>query len=148
MTFYAQGVQEYLKRLIPFCKLEIVELAEEAMSDKNSSESQIQMALYKEGQHLLQAVPKNAQIISLCVEGKQLSSEQFAEKIETMGLKGQGNIAFIIGSSRGLANEVKKSSQLKLSFSAMTFPHQMARLILTEQLYRAFMILSGGKYHK
>lgn len=148
MSFYAQGVQEYAKRLTPFCKLDIIELPEESISDKTASNNQIEIAINKEGKQILGCIPKNAYVISLCVEGKQLSSESFAEKINSIGLQGQGNIAFIIGSSRGLADIVKQKSNLKLSFSDMTFTHQMARFILTEQLYRAFMILSGGKYHK
>lgn len=146
--FYSQGAAEYIKRLAPLCRFEIVELAEELIPDKNPGNAAINTALEKEARRILAAVPKGAKIISLCVEGKQLSSEEFARDLEQAAVNGNGSLAFVIGSSHGLAPEVKQISEIRLSLSKMTLPHQLARLFLLEQIYRAFMIRAGTKYHK
>jgi 23S rRNA (pseudouridine1915-N3)-methyltransferase len=130
--FYRQAVDEYLKRLTRFCKVNVVQLAE----GKN---------LEEEGKAILRAA--QGYIIALCVEGKKLDSLRLAEQIKALVDKGQ-EITFIIGSSCGLSNEVKDAANFKLSFSDMTFPHQLMRVILCEQIYRAFMINSGSEYHK
>lgn len=147
-AFYAQGVAEYTKRLRPLCRFEIVEIPEENLDEKNASAASIQAALQKEGVKMLAAVPKGAQIVALCVEGKSLSSEALAAWLEQAAIGGQADVAFLIGSSHGLAEEIKQKAALRLSLSAMTLPHQLARLVLTEQIYRAFMIRTGSKYHK
>ena len=147
-SFLAQGVAEYAKRLSAYCKLEIIELPEEYVDEKSGSPVLVAAALQKEGLKILAQVPKNALIAAMCIEGKQCSSEEFALRLETAALQGEGDVAFVIGSSHGLADEVKQKAQWKLSLSAMTFPHQMARLMLAEQIYRAFMIRSKSKYHK
>lgn len=146
--FLADGVAEYTKRLGVLCQFTQIELAEQTINEKNASEASIANALQKEGDKILSAVPKGAKIVALCVEGKQLSSESFADWIAGCALEGSGDIAFVIGSSHGLHSSVKQQAALKLSLSGMTLPHQLARLVLCEQLYRAFMIQNGSKYHK
>ncbi|MFV0412025.1 MAG: 23S rRNA (pseudouridine(1915)-N(3))-methyltransferase RlmH [Oscillospiraceae bacterium] len=147
-AFYASGVAEYTKRLSAFCRFEITELPEEAIDEKNASAALIDMALKKEAAKILDAVPRNAQLVSLCIEGKQLTSENFSKWLENAAIAGCGTVAFVIGSSHGLADSIKQKSTLRLSLSGMTFPHQLARLMLTEQIYRAFTIRAGSKYHK
>ncbi|MDL2324728.1 23S rRNA (pseudouridine(1915)-N(3))-methyltransferase RlmH [Ruminococcaceae bacterium OttesenSCG-928-A16] len=146
--FYAAGVAEYAKRLAPLCKFEMVELAEESIDEKTAGPAAIQAALEKEAARILAAVPKGARIVALCVEGKPLTSEIFADYLNTAALSGAGDVAFVIGSSHGLSPGIKQKAALRLSISAMTLPHQLARLVLTEQIYRAFMIRTGSKYHK
>lgn len=146
--FYADGVAEYAKRLAPLCRFELVELAEEAIDEKAAGSTLVAAALEKEADRILAAVPKSARIVALCVEGKPLTSEAFAATLEQAALSGAGDMAFIIGSSHGLSNRVKDKAALRLSISAMTLPHQLARLVLVEQIYRAFMIRGGSKYHK
>jgi 23S rRNA (pseudouridine1915-N3)-methyltransferase len=147
-AFYAAGVAEYSKRLRPLCRFECIDMAEEGLDEKNASEVAVKAALAKEGQRILAAAPKGAQIVALCVEGKQFGSEALAKWLADGAVAGQGNVAFVIGSSHGLSEEVKQKAALKLSLSTMTFPHQLARLVLCEQVYRAFMINTGSKYHK
>ena len=138
---------EYSKRLTAFCKLEIVELAEERISD-NPSQSEINRVVEAEGKRLLQKAEKCDAIITMCIEGKQLSSPELADFIDKTTVSGVSSIAFVIGGSYGLSDEIKAKSKLKLSMSKMTFPHQLARVMVLEQIYRAFQISSGGKYHK
>ncbi|MCQ4021428.1 MULTISPECIES: 23S rRNA (pseudouridine(1915)-N(3))-methyltransferase RlmH [unclassified Ruminococcus] len=138
---------EYSKRLGAFCRLEIAELAEERISD-NPSQSEINRVIEAEGKRLLQKAEKCDAIIAMCIEGKQLSSPELAEFIDKTAVSGVSSIAFVIGGSYGLCDEIKAKSRLKLSMSKMTFPHQLARVMVLEQLYRAFQISSGGKYHK
>lgn len=138
---------EYSKRLTAFCKLEIVELAEERIGD-NPSQSEINRVIEAEGKRLLQKAEKCDAIITMCIEGRQLSSTEFADFIDKTAVSGVSSIAFVIGGSYGLSDEIKAKSKLKLSMSKMTFPHQLARVMVLEQLYRAFQISSGGKYHK
>lgn len=136
---------EYLKRLSRYCSFELVELDECRLSD-NPSDKEIASALEKEAE----MIKKHAKgyIIPMCIEGKQLSSTELSEKISSVGINGQSTITFIIGSSFGLADSVKSMADLKLSMSKMTFPHQLARVMLLEQIYRAFTISGGSKYHK
>lgn len=146
--YYKAAAQEYQKRLGAFCKLNIVELPEETIAEKNASSPVIQKALEKEGKAILAAVPKGAAIVALCIEGKQCTSEELATFLAGKAGEGISHLAFIIGSSHGLDNAVKAVATQKLSMSRMTFPHQLARVMLLEQLYRAFSIQGGMKYHK
>lgn len=138
---------EYEKRISGFCKLTVTELEPVRLSD-TPSEKEIQNALKKEAALIKEKMLPNAFVFSMCIEGKELSSEELSRKIETIGISGQNNIVFIIGSSFGLSEEIKKESNIRLSMSPMTFPHKLARIMLLEQIYRAFSISHGGKYHK
>lgn len=138
---------EYEKRLSGYCKLTVTELEPVRLSD-NPSEKEIQNALKKETTLIKEKMLPNAFVFSMCIEGKELSSEELSRKIENIGISGQNNIVFIIGSSFGLSDEIKKDSGFRLSMSPMTFPHKLARIMLLEQIYRAFSISHGGKYHK
>jgi 23S rRNA (pseudouridine1915-N3)-methyltransferase len=136
---------EYCKRLQAFCNLKIIELDEARLSDK-PSEKEIQNALETEAKNILKHC--SGFIIPMCIEGKQLKSEALSRKIDDIAVSGKSEISFVIGSSYGLSDTVKKAADLKLSMSEMTFPHQLARIMLLEQIYRAFMISSGKSYHK
>ena len=146
--FLQKGCAEYIKRLGAFCDLKLVELPEELIREKAASASQITRALEKEGERILAAVPKAATLVTLCIEGKQISSEELAALLRERAGSGRADLAFVIGSSHGLTDSVKQRSQLRLSMSRMTFPHQLARLMLLEQIYRAASINAGTKYHK
>ncbi len=146
--FMQDGCSEYIKRLKSFCNLKIIEIDDETNMDKSMSDSVINKTLEKEAKKIINSIPKQSYVISLCIEGKQLSSEDLALVLKEKPVMGYSNICFIIGSSHGLADEIKKLSDLKLSFSKMTFPHQMARMILLEQVYRGFCINNNIKYHK
>ena len=145
--FWTDACNEYAKRLKGFCSFSIIEVDEEKLPD-TPSPAQIQNTLEKEGQRIIAKIHKNAKIISMCIEGKQKSSEKFAKEISDLALNGASTFAFIIGGSWGLSDNVKKLSAIRLSMSEMTFPHQLARVMLCEQIYRAFQIISNGKYHK
>ena len=145
--FWTDACNEYAKRLKGFCSFSIIEVDEEKLPD-TPSPAQIQNTLEKEGQRIIAKIPKNAKIISMCIEGKQKSSEKFAKEISDLALNGASTLAFIIGGSWGLSQNVKNLSVMRLSMSEMTFPHQLARVMLCEQIYRAFQITSNGKYHK
>lgn len=136
---------EYIKRLSRYCTFQLFELDECRISD-NPSEKEIASALKKEAEQIKKYA--KGMIIPMCIEGKQLSSPELSEKISSAGLNGFSTITFIIGSSFGLDPEIKATGTLKLSMSKMTFPHQLARVMLLEQIYRAFQIAEGGKYHK
>lgn len=138
---------EYAKRLGAFCKLEITELAEERCGD-NPSQSEIERVIEAEGKRILQKAEKYDAVVAMCIEGGQLSSPELAEFIDKSAVSGVSSIAFVIGGSFGLSDEIKAKAKLKLSMSKMTFPHQLARVMILEQIYRAFQISSGGKYHK
>lgn len=138
---------EYEKRLSAFCKLSVTELEPVKLSD-NPSRQEINNALLKETQMIKSKIPKSSYVISLCIEGKEISSEELSEKLESVALSGNSTVTFIIGSSFGLSDEIKKLSDFKLSMSRMTFPHKLARIMLTEQIYRAFSISGNSKYHK
>lgn len=147
-AYFAAGVAEYQKRLGSFCGFRIIELPEVTLADKNASAAQIAKALQKEGDAILNARRKGAYLVALCVEGKQFSSEELAALVAARAGSGAGDIAFVIGSSHGLADSVKQAADCKLSMGRITLPHQLARLVLTEQIYRAFSINAGLKYHK
>jgi 23S rRNA (pseudouridine1915-N3)-methyltransferase len=136
---------EYIKRLGRYCTFELHELDECRLSE-SPSENEIAAALKKEGEKIKRYAA--GMIIPMCIEGKQLSSPELAEKIASAGVSGNSTVTFIIGSSFGLDPEIKAMGALKLSMSKMTFPHQLARVMLLEQIYRAFQINTGGKYHK
>lgn len=138
---------EYEKRLSMYCKLTVTELEPVKLSD-NPSNAEIENALNKETQMIVAKIPKNSYVFSMCIEGKQLSSEELSQKLEDIAIGGKSTIVFIIGSSFGLSDEIKKISDFKFSMSKMTFPHKLARIMLTEQVYRAFSISNNGKYHK
>lgn len=146
--YLRDAVSEYSKRLGAFCKLNITELSEQRLSD-NPSQKEIDSALSAEGKQILALISgKSTYNYAMCIEGKQVSSEELAEAFNTIALNGNSTINFIIGSSFGISNEVKASSNFKLSMSRMTFPHQLARVMLLEQIYRAFQIQNNSKYHK
>ena len=136
---------EYDKRLQRYCRLTRIELPEARLSE-SPSDAEITAALRQEGQAILNAC--RGKMIALCIEGKLHSSEQFAEMLENAAVSGDSTVSFIIGSSFGLADEVKKKADIHFSISPMTFTHQIARVLLMERLYRAFQINTGGKYHK
>lgn len=145
--FWRSAAAEFEKRLSRYCSLSIKELPESTLPE-NPSPAQIEAALKKEGEAILKEIQKDSFVCALCIEGKQFSSEEFAQKIDYVASSGKSRITFIIGSSFGLSDQIKSRCDLKLSFSKMTFPHQMFRVLLLEQIYRAFSILGGGKYHK
>lgn len=138
---------EYEKRLSAYCKMSVVELEPVKLSD-NPSQSEIDNALTKETKMIRDKIPKNSYVFSMCIEGKQMSSEELSQKLEDIALSGKNNVVFIIGSSFGLSDEIKQMSDFKFSMSKMTFPHKLARIMLTEQIYRGFSISNNGKYHK
>ena len=145
--FLTEAIKEYSKRLSAFCKLVITELDETKLFDK-ASDSDIQNALKSESEKILAKVGKDSFVIAMCIEGKMMSSEKLSELFDRVSLDGKSRIDIIIGSSFGLSDEVKRKADLKLSVSPMTFPHQLFRVMLLEQVYRAFQISTGGKYHK
>lgn len=145
--YWTEAIKEYTKRLTPFCKFNIIELDEEKVNS-NPNQTQIKAVLDAEGKRIISKLAKNSYVIPMCIEGKQLSSTELADKMSEVVLSGKSSIDFIIGGSWGLSDEVKGKADFKLSMSKMTFPHQMARVVLCEQIYRAFEINSNGKYHK
>ena len=144
--YLTEGIAEFVKRLGPLCKLEIIEV-EEARMPENASAAEKEKALAEEGRRLLKQVPVASHLIVLDVAGRGCSSEELAVRIESLGTAGQGDITFLIGGAFGLSTEVLATAQERLSFSRMTFTHQMIRLLLLEQIYRAFKILRGEPYH-
>ena len=147
-AYFRQAASEDQKRLSAFCKLEIVELPEEMIQEKNVSETTIAKALDKEADLILSHVRRPGVLVAMCIEGKQMSSEELAGFLEKQAINGMGNVTFVIGSSHGLSPRVKKEADYHCSMSRMTFPHQLARVMLLEQIYRAFSIQAGSKYHK
>lgn len=145
--YLTDGCREYLKRLTAYAKVNIIEISEERCSD-NPSPAEIEQVKEKEGQRILAKIPKGAYVIPMCIEGVQKSSEDFAKELEKISLDGFSDIAFIIGGSFGLSDEVKQTGKIKLSFGKLTLPHQLMRMLLLEQIYRAFSILNHSKYHK
>ena len=144
--YWKEAVAEYQKRLSNYCTISIEEIKEARLTDSSSeAEEKVKDA---EGKQIIRKLNRGAYVIALDVQGKQLSSEEFARKIEDLGIEGKSNIAFIIGGSIGLSKEVLDLADLRLSFSKMTFPHQMMRVIFLEQLYRAFKIMKNETYHK
>lgn len=147
-AYYAAGVAEYQKRLGAFCNFRIVELPEARIADKNASEKQVAAALQKEADAILTAARRGSYLVALCVEGKQISSEELAALLAERAGSGAGDITFVIGSSHGLAPCIKQAAAARISLGRITLPHQLARLVLAEQLYRACTINAGMKYHK
>ena len=145
--YLTDAISEYGKRISAYGKLQIIELNPVRLSD-NPSQTEIDNALSKEAEEIKKKIPNNSYVFSLCIEGKEKSSESFAKAINDAAINGKSNIVFIIGSSFGLSHEIKNLSDFKLSFSPMTFPHQLMRVMLLEQIYRAFQINNNGKYHK
>ena len=145
-SYWREACAEYAKRLKAFCTFSIVELPESRLPD-DPSPALIEKALEEEGEKLL-AAAKGSAVIPLCIEGKELSSPQLAQRLEDLASRGVSSVSFIIGSSFGLAERVKRAGAVRLSMSPMTFPHQLARVMLCEQIYRAFQIQNHGKYHK
>lgn len=147
-SYLRDAALEYSKRLSGFCRLNIIELPESRLSD-NPSEKEIQNALENEAKLIESYINKSSSFnIAMCIEGKQLSSEELSAKINETGVDGKSTINFIIGSSYGISTNIKAKADFNLSMSKMTFPHQLARILLLEQIYRAFQISNGGKYHK
>ncbi len=141
------GIDEFKKRLSKYCKLEIIELDDEK-APENLSDKEMLMIKEKEGKKILSKIKDNSYVIALAIDGKNLSSEELADTINNLGVRGNSHIVFIIGCSLGLSDEILSRANYKLSFSKMTFPHQLMRLILLEQVYRAYRINSGEPYHK
>lgn len=145
--YFTEGIAEYSKRLSRYCKLEIVEVADEKTPD-NASETEELQIKEKEGDRLLKYIKDSDYVIALAIEGKQLDSVELSQKIEKLGVDGKSNVTFVIGGSLGLDQRILKRADFKLSFSRMTFPHQMMRMILLEQVYRGFRIAKNEPYHK
>ena len=145
--YLTDAVAEYEKRLSAYCTLNDICIRDEKLPER-ASDAEISAALKREGERIIAAIPPRAYTIALCVEGKQMPSEKFSKTLASLGGEGYSDICFIIGGSDGLSDEVKGKAKLRLSISEMTFPHQLMRVILLEQLYRAFNIAAGGKYHK
>jgi 23S rRNA (pseudouridine1915-N3)-methyltransferase len=145
-AYLRDAAAEYEKRLGAFCRFELVQLKEERLSD-DPSESEIKNALSKESEKILALIPARAYVVAMCVEGKQLTSPELAEKLEEISSR-TSDVCFIIGSSFGLSDAVKQRADLRLSVSKLTFPHQLMRVILLETVYRAFNIQKGTRYHK
>ena len=145
--YLKDAIAEYSKRLSRYCKLEIVEVADEKTPD-NASDTVEDAIRDKEGERILKYIKEDAYVITLEIAGKMLTSEEMAEKIEKLGVQGTRHIIFIIGGSIGLGREILKRSDYALSFSKMTFPHQLMRVILLEQIYRSYRIINHEPYHK
>ncbi len=145
--FYLQAIEEYAKRLSGYCKLEIREVADEKTPD-GISETAKEQIRQKEGQRLLKCIKEDAYVITLEIQGKMLSSEEFSQKLEQLGLQGKSRLVFVIGGSLGLGQGIRERSDYALSFSKMTYPHQLMRVILLEQIYRGYKIMEGAPYHK
>ncbi len=144
--YLGAGIAEFMKRLRPFAQVEIREIHEEKMPDEPSAAEKEQV-LQKEGEKLLKLVPSGSYLFVLDVYGSEMASEQLAEKIDQLGIQGRSSISFLIGGAFGLSKEVRAAADERLSFSQMTFTHQMVRLLLVEQIYRAFKINRHEKYH-
>lgn len=145
--YFKAAFDEYAKRLSPFCRLTAEEIEQERLPD-SPSDKEIEKALETEAEKILAKIPSGSCVIPLCIEGKQRTSEGFAELIGSRISAGTGSFVFIIGGSFGLAEKVKSAGSIRLSMSEMTFPHRLARIMLAEQLYRAFSIINNRKYHK
>ena len=144
---FIAAAAEYCKRLGAFCHLEVEELPESRLPAR-PSEAEIEAALRKEGESIALRIPAGALTVALCVEGKQLDSPRFSQFLEACALKGRSRLCFVIGGSEGLSEEIKERAEARMSMSEMTFPHHLARIMLLEQLYRAFQIRDGSRYHK
>lgn len=145
--FFIDAFNEYSKRLSAYCKFECAELNETKLGS-SPSDKEIAAALDKEAADIERALGKDAYVIAMCVEGMQLKSEDLAQKISSLAVSGRGRICFVIGGSFGISPRIKQRADMCLSMSEMTFPHHLARVMLAEQIYRAFKISEGSKYHK
>lgn len=145
--FYTQAVEEYSKRLSRYCKLDIIELSDEKTPD-NASEQMNLAIKSKEGERILANIRQDDYVIALAIEGKMLDSVELSQHMERLGIEGKSSLVFVIGGSLGLSKEVLDRADYKLSFSKMTFPHQLMRVILLEQVYRAYRIMKNEPYHK
>ena len=145
--YWTDAIAEYSKRLSRYCTLEIVELKEARLPDKASAADEENVKI-EEGRSILKSIKDGTYVISLEILGKQLSSPELADRIRTLSVEGKSNVAFVIGGSLGLSEEVSRRADFKLSFSRMTFPHQMMRVVLLEQIYRGFKIIKNEAYHK
>ncbi len=146
-TYWREACAEYQKRLSAFCRLQIIELGEVRSPDQPSA-AQIAQVIEREGELILSKLPGGGAVLPMCIEGKELSSEALSEFLQEVPLQGKSAVSFIIGGSFGLSDAVKAHGDLRLSMSRMTFPHQLARVMLLEQIYRAFQIANHSKYHK
>ena len=145
--FYRDAVEEYRKRLGRYCTVEIVEVADEKTPDGAGAALEAQIK-EREGQRILQAIREDAYVIALAIQGRQRSSEQLAAHLDELAIRGKSHLCFVIGGSLGLSDSVLARADEHLSFSRMTFPHQLMRVILLEQIYRSFRIIRGEPYHK
>lgn len=145
--YYISAFDEYRKRLGAFCKFELTEITEQRLGD-SPSDREISAALEKERSEIEKQIPSGAAVIALCIEGDMKSSTQLAEQIEKWGSAGRSRLCFIIGGSCGMSRHIKQNADMRLSMSRMTFPHHLARVMVAEQIYRAFTIIDGSKYHK
>ena len=145
--FYIDAAAEYVKRLQRHCKLELIELPEQRLPD-DPSPAEIQKALRTEGDAIRERLPKGGAVIALCIEGRPCSSEELSRRMAEFGVQGKTQLTFLIGGSVGLDEDLKRQADWRLSMSPMTFPHHMARIMLLEQIYRAYQIAGGAKYHK
>ena len=145
--FFTDAIKEYSKRLSRYCKLEIVEVADEKTPD-GASELVVSQIKEKEAERMEKYLPDSAYVIALAIEGKKLTSEKLAEKIDSLGISGTSHLVFLIGGSLGMSDRLLKRADYLLSFSDMTFPHQLMRVILLEQVYRGYRIMNGEPYHK
>ena len=145
--YFTMAIDEYSKRLSRYCKLNIIEVPDEKTPDQASEAEELQIKK-KEGERILSNIKDQAYVIALAIQGKMLDSVELAKKLESLGTYGDSQIVFVIGGSLGLSEEVLARANMKLSFSPMTFPHQLMRVILLEQIYRSYRIISGEPYHK
>ena len=145
--FYIDAAAEYVKRLQRHCKLELIELPEQRLPD-DPSPAEIQKALRAEGDAIREKLPKGGAVIALCIEGRPCSSQELSRRMAEFGVQGKTQLTFLIGGSVGLDEDLKRQADWRLSMSPMTFPHHMARIMLLEQIYRAYQIAGGTKYHK
>lgn len=145
--YFSMAIDEYAKRLSRYCKLEIIEVADEK-TDENASFAEEMMVKEKEGDRLLKNIKDSSYVVALAIDGKQLDSVELSDKIEKLGVGGVSHITFVIGGSLGLDERILKRADFKLSFSKMTFPHQLMRVVLLEQIYRSYRIMNGEPYHK
>lgn len=145
--YLRDGIAEYAKRLGRYCRLEIIEVADEKTPERASASEETQIKEL-EGARLLRYVKDSDYVIALAIDGKMLDSVELSEKIESLGVQGESSLVFVIGGSLGLSGEVLRRADFRLSFSKMTFPHQLMRMILLEQLYRSYRIMHGEPYHK
>lgn len=146
-NFFSQAISEYAKRLSRYCRLTMIEVPDEK-APENLSIADMTAVKNKEGQKILEKMPQGSFVVTLEMDGRQMTSEELAQNFEELALRGSSHICFIIGGSLGLGDAVSSSSNLKLSFSRMTFPHQLFKIMLLEQVYRAFKIIKGEPYHK